>query len=156
MRTFGFNKLVRDGVIDGMERDGSVPTWRVLDDVEFKQELVKKLLEELREARASLYNPDEVVDVMEVEEWLSELGLEKATLELWQAFNQEVEEECMLDWDQLEEIRAEKQRRMGGFSYRAYVETVSVHEDNSWIPHYLTFPDLYPEIIGQSGQGERT
>ena len=146
MRTFGYDKLVKDGVLDGMFKDGSIPDWRRLDDDrEFREKLELKFLEEMREARVSKYDADEVADVMIVPDWLFGLSL-TAKVDFWQGFAEEVEVECMLNWSQLEAVKRGRLRAFGGYSYRAYVKTVSVRDDNLWIPHYLAFPDLYPEI----------
>ena len=47
MRTFRFDKLVRDKIVPTMEREGSVVKWHKLDDDDYVLELVKKLEEEL-------------------------------------------------------------------------------------------------------------
>ena len=44
-----FNKLVRDYIPDKIESNGEVAVTRVLNDVEYKDELYKKLLEEANE-----------------------------------------------------------------------------------------------------------
>ena len=42
-----YNKLVRDKIIDIIEADGRIAKYRILDDNEYRQELNKKLQEEL-------------------------------------------------------------------------------------------------------------
>ena len=49
MRTFVFNKLVRDKILKQMEEAGDVVKWHRLDDEAFGAELIKKLEEELDE-----------------------------------------------------------------------------------------------------------
>ena len=43
-----FNKLVRDKIPEKIKNNGEVPYTRVLSDEEFRIELEKKLLEEIR------------------------------------------------------------------------------------------------------------
>ena len=44
-----YRKLVRDKIPEIIEADGKVPVTKKLDDAEFRKELNKKLLEEVRE-----------------------------------------------------------------------------------------------------------
>lgn len=44
-----YNKLVRDKITDIIEADGRIAKYRILDDNEYRQELNKKLQEEVRE-----------------------------------------------------------------------------------------------------------
>ena len=44
-----YNKLVRDKITDIIETDGRIAKYRILDDNEYRQELNKKLQEEVKE-----------------------------------------------------------------------------------------------------------
>ena len=64
-----FNKLVRDYIPDKIESNGKVAVTRVLNDVEYKDELYKKLLEEANEVVSSKNHDEtleELADVVEV------------------------------------------------------------------------------------------
>ena len=64
-----FNKLVRDYIPDKIESNGEVAVTRVLNDVEYKDELYKKLLEEANEVVSSKNHDEtleELADVVEV------------------------------------------------------------------------------------------
>ena len=44
-----YNKLVRDKIVDIIEADGRKAEYRILNNAEYKQELNKKLQEEVNE-----------------------------------------------------------------------------------------------------------
>lgn len=72
-----FNKLVRDKIPEIILADNRQPVTRILDDVEFKSELEKKLLEEYREVLAATDSNDrveELADIIEVFSALVRLG----------------------------------------------------------------------------------
>lgn len=62
-------KLVRDKIPEIIENSGKEPIIRVLDDTEYKEELLKKLYEEYREvieAKTKEETLEECSDVLEV------------------------------------------------------------------------------------------
>ncbi|SRR5712691_2584973 len=101
-----YNKLVRDRVPEIIGQDGHRAVTRVLDDDRFLAELLAKLIEEAREARAaSAYDlPAELADVLEV--------LQSAVIA------------AGLTWDELLAVAAGKRARRGGFSRRLFLEYV--------------------------------
>ena len=60
-----YRKLVRDKIPEIIEADGKVPVTKKLDDAEFRKELNKKLLEEVREYIEDS-NVEELADIVEV------------------------------------------------------------------------------------------
>lgn len=60
-----YNKLVRDKITDIIEADGRVAKYRILDDNEYRQELNKKLQEEVKEYLED-NNIEELADIVEV------------------------------------------------------------------------------------------
>lgn len=102
------HKLVRDRIPEIITEHGERPATRILDDVEYKQELKKKLHEEVEEFDRS-ESIEELVDVLEVVYALS--ATQKVSTE------------------QLEAIRQEKQKERGGFDKRIFLmETLSGQE----------------------------
>ena len=60
-----FNKLVRDKIPQIIEANGEQARTRILDDAEYREELNKKLLEEVAEYSAD-NNVEELADIVEV------------------------------------------------------------------------------------------
>lgn len=60
-----YNKLVRDKIVDIIEADGRKAEYRILDNVEFRKELNKKLQEEVHEYLED-NNVEELADIVEV------------------------------------------------------------------------------------------
>ena len=76
-----YNKLVRDNIPNIIESKGETPVTRVLNDIEYKEELEKKLLEEYKEVIEASGNDriEELADMIEV---IRALGkLENASIE---------------------------------------------------------------------------
>jgi predicted house-cleaning noncanonical NTP pyrophosphatase (MazG superfamily) len=64
-----YNKLVRDGIPEIIEAKGHIAHTRLLEEQEYRQELLKKLIEEAQEASETksdeeLFN--ELADILEV------------------------------------------------------------------------------------------
>ena len=62
---FYYNKLVRDKIIENIERKGHKCEYKKLSKDEYKKELDKKLLEEANEV-IEVHNAEEISDLMEV------------------------------------------------------------------------------------------
>lgn len=60
-----YNKLVRDKIVDIIEADGRKAEYRILNKAEYKQELKKKLQEEVNEYLED-NNIEELADIIEV------------------------------------------------------------------------------------------
>lgn len=70
-----YNKLVRDNIPKIINDQGKTPILKVLDDVEYKEELEKKLYEEYLEVVESSYSTriEELADMIEVISALAKL-----------------------------------------------------------------------------------
>ena len=70
-----YNKLVRDNIPKIINDQGKTPILKVLDDVEYKEELEKKLYEEYLEVVESSYSTriEELADMVEVISALAKL-----------------------------------------------------------------------------------
>jgi predicted house-cleaning noncanonical NTP pyrophosphatase (MazG superfamily) len=128
MRTFRFDKLVRDKIVEQQQQGGGNPDYKVLEGAEYLEAMKTKILEEAGE--------------MSIDD-ASELLKELADL-------QEVID-CMLEAigsskEQLAEAQAQKNAKAGSFKKRLFIRTVAVPDDNEWIDYYLKNPERYPEI----------
>lgn len=128
MRTFRLNKLVRDGIVEDMERNGQQVVSRKLSDEEHGKALVSKVVEEALEIDPTdpKGSAKELGDVLEVVEALAaHMGLS------------------------MEEIRAnqaQSRQKLGGFTDKIFVETVTVQDGDTWGDYYANDPQKYPEI----------
>lgn len=74
-----YNKLIRDKIIEIIEANGEKPVYHILNEVEYKQELVKKLTEEYQELLEAIKedNIDAIVeesaDLLEVVRAINEM-----------------------------------------------------------------------------------
>jgi len=62
---YTYNKLVRDKILEGLDKKGLKYTYSILDNSEYSKELNKKLLEESNEYIQD-QNIEEIADIMEV------------------------------------------------------------------------------------------
>lgn len=60
-----YKKLVRDKILEIIEKDNFVPIYRKLDNKEYQEELNKKLIEELKEYLEG-QRVEELADIVEV------------------------------------------------------------------------------------------
>jgi predicted house-cleaning noncanonical NTP pyrophosphatase (MazG superfamily) len=145
MPTFRFDKLVRDKIVPILERDGCLVTWRTLsDDAEFAEKLAEKLEEELRELDEACLDEnrsiEELADIEEVRDALHDIDTEQTYGEVIYAADREVRvalEELDIDYNNVLETRAVKNRKNGAFISRMFVETVAVPDHSPWIERYL-------------------
>jgi len=98
-----YGKLVRDKIIDIIQKNGEKPIYHTLSDEEYLAELHKKLFEEATEfvEEDSL---EELADLMEV---IYAIAKHKN-----------------IDMKQVEQIRLNKREKRGGFEDKIYLETV--------------------------------
>ncbi len=88
----GYNKLVRDKIPEILERKGVSYEKRIASPKEYKEELVKKLVEEVSEF-VEANDPEELADVLEVIEALRKLP----------------------EYSNIEDLRLQKRKERGGF-----------------------------------------
>ncbi|MGJ3221017.1 nucleoside triphosphate pyrophosphohydrolase [Geobacillus thermoleovorans] len=105
-----YNKLVRDRIPTIIEQAGKTFTTRILDDEEYRKELQKKAFEELEEyvqAETDEAALEELADVLEIIHALAECH--GASIE------------------QVEQIRAQKAEKRGGFREKIFL--IEVHDE---------------------------
>jgi len=96
-----YNKLVRDKITDIIEADGRTAKYRILDDNEYRQELNKKLQEEVKEYLED-NNVEELADIVEV---------------IYGILNS-----MDISIKEFEKIRINKQEKRGVFDKKIYLE----------------------------------
>ena len=96
-----YNKLVRDKITDIIEADGRIAKYRILDENEYRQELNKKLQEEVKEYLED-NNVEELADIVEVI-----YGILKS---------------MDVSIKEFEKIRINKQEKRGAFEKKIYLE----------------------------------
>ncbi len=96
-----YNKLVRDKITDIIEADGRIAKYRILDENEYRQELNKKLQEEVKEYLED-NNVEELADIVEV------------IYGILSSMNVSIQE--------FEKIRINKQEKRGAFEKKIYLE----------------------------------
>lgn len=100
---YSYNKLIRDKNVEIMKKKGCKVTYEVLNDKRYREELDKKLKEEVNEYLEA-YDIEEMADVMEV--ICTMLDYTGVTME------------------EVEKVRLEKQNRKGGFKNKIYLKDV--------------------------------
>ncbi len=98
-----YNKLVRDKIPEIITRRGDRPVTQVLDANVYRQELRRKLQEEVTEFVES-ENAEELADILEVVYALAVDG--------------------GVSLSQLEEMRKQKRREKGGFDQRIFLAEI--------------------------------
>ena len=91
----GYNKLVRDKIPEILDKKGIAYKKKIANDGEYKEELIKKLSEEVEEFILEK-DPNELADVLEVIEALKKIP----------------------EYDGVEELRISKKKERGGFECR--------------------------------------
>lgn len=101
-----YNKLVRDRIPEIIESNGEEPITRILDDEEYRSELIKKLNEEYDEVVNASGEDiiEELADMLEVMESIA--GLQYKTL------------------DDIILVKEKKKNKRGGFSKKIFLEGV--------------------------------
>ena len=106
-----YNKLVRDRIPAIVTNAGQTAVTRVMDDFEYRQALLIKLVEEVGEFTKER-SLDELADILEVVYALAEAeGASK---------------------EELEFRRAEKARSRGGFAERVFLIETKEKKSTSW------------------------
>ncbi|MDD4901618.1 MAG: nucleoside triphosphate pyrophosphohydrolase [Patescibacteria group bacterium] len=101
-----YNKLVRDRIPEIIKADGENPKTRILDDTEYKKELLKKAVEEANELLAAGEDKKELI---------KEIGDIEEVLEyIIKSFN--------LDGGEIEKLKSMRKEKRGGFDKRIFLE----------------------------------
>ncbi len=128
-RSFLFDKLVRDKVLERCKARGMQTKYEFLEGEQYIAALKAKLLEEVQEVLAE-QEPAEVAKEM------------ADVLEVFTALQQAIG----LADEKLAELRQAKNAKRGAFSKGLYMHSISMQADNKFIEYYEKNADRYPEI----------
>ena len=107
-----FNKLVRDNIPNIIKDNGEIAVTRILDDIEYRKELYKKLIEEANElvnSNDQKNTLEELADVLEVIRAIAILEDKKL--------------------DDIIEIASQKRLKRGEFAKRIFLEKTYYKKD---------------------------
>lgn len=130
MRTFLYNKLVRDKMPHWMEFRGAVVHVKPLTDAEYDEQLRIKLLEEA----------DEVVLAKSKAELMEEMADVYEVLDAFCAFHNFSKEEVAA-------VQEKKREERGGFFNRIFVTVTDHHKGSAGEQYCLNDPKKYPEVL---------
>ncbi|HRN90289.1 MAG TPA: hypothetical protein PK265_02765 [Candidatus Saccharibacteria bacterium] len=131
MPRFYFEKLVRDKILDRSLDDAEVlhVEYRLLGEIDKKQELIKKIIEEVDEIPITPELTDDV---------LGEIADVQATVDaLCKAYG--------ITKNQLTVAIEKKADKNGGFEKGAYIEYVDLSDKSEWVDIFRKQPDKYRE-----------
>lgn len=100
-----YNKLVRDNIIDIILKDNGTPSFKTLNNDDFKFALKEKFLEESKELKEATTKEDiinELSDILELVNALANIS--------------------DINLDDLENKRLEKRNKKGGFDKKIFLE----------------------------------
>lgn len=130
MPTFTYAKLVRDAIPSFHEEAGHTLVSRTLTGKELSDALIDKLHEET----------DEISNALDTDELLEEIA------DVQQIINDLCKVHDITEAD-LTRVIAKKAERKGGFLQGAYIETVTMpNENDEWVEYCRRSPEKYPEI----------
>ena len=122
MRIFKMKKLVRDKIVEKIEKRGNKVDSKILKDKEYIDELKTKLKEELVEL-------DEV-NFGDKENFKNELADIQLLIDCLLKANNISKKDLL-------ESQKEKSDKMGGFDKKIFVDTVSLLDDDDWVEYYI-------------------
>lgn len=130
MKTFYFNKLVRDKVLQRCLDDPKVKTYyQHLETKQYIEALIEKLHEETDEVSVALTRDELVVELADVQEVIDALT---AAYEITK--------------DEIKSVQQSKIEKNGAFADRAYIERVELDDDSEWVAVLRAQPDKYKEV----------
>lgn len=109
-----YNKLVRDNIINKITNNDEIALYRVLDDIEYKKELLNKLKEECNEVVDAFNNGTSADMVMELADVLEVINY------LAKSINVNMQE--------VDNVAMMKKMKNGGFDKKYYLEKTKKRE----------------------------
>lgn len=99
-----YNKLVRDRIPEIIEKNGSTYDSKILDEIEYREELRKKLSEEIEEYLNATNDEEAIEELADILELIHALAVtHSSTIE------------------EVEKVRVDKAEKRGGFEEKIYL-----------------------------------
>lgn len=114
-------KLVRDKIVENIQKKGNKVDSRILDDKQFFDELKKKLQEELDELTE--------VDFDDRKNLINELS----DIQLLISYSLKT---LNISTEELDKMQAKKAVRAGNFDKRIFIDTVTLPDNDEWVEYY--------------------
>lgn len=130
MKTYKFDKMIRDDLLQRMHDKGIIVHLKSINDENIIDYYKAKLVEESKEVQ----NSD---DRQELIEELADLTEVIAALMVKLGINAE----------EVEYARVAKKEAKGGFSKAVVVDTVDIDPEHEFAIYYAANPDKYPEVV---------
>ncbi len=103
------NKLVRDNIPEIIKKDKAEPITRILEQAEFIKELLVKLVEEAKEAAASMNEKPEL---------MKEIG------DVYEVIDAIIDN-CGLDKEEIMKLKNKRRQERGGFLKKIFLESIN-------------------------------
>jgi len=129
MPTFKLNKLVRDKLREEYLLDGQEAVYRSLSIEEHKNELKNKIIEEASEINTNAPIEDIISEIADIRQAIDDLVL------LYEISD-----------DQIKFKQQTKYSKKGGFVSGAFVETITLKDNDKWLEYYRKNPDIFKEL----------
>ena len=126
-------KLVRDNLVEMMQKLGEQVEWRTLEDTEFLREAGRKVTEETTEFDPAKPDAKELVDIIEIAETVARAARDAAA-------------KAGISPEELEALQLQWREERGGFAKRTYVESIAMADDDKWAAYYASDPSRFTEI----------
>jgi len=102
-----YNKLVRDNIPHIVMRDGGQPKTRKLSVPQYKEQLLRKIVEEAEEVSRAKGGAVLIKEISDVEEVLDAIRIA-----------------LKLDKKEIEHVRTQRKKERGGFAKRIFLESI--------------------------------
>lgn len=106
-----YNKLIRDKILEIIEKIGEKPYWRVLNKKEYLREIKKKILEEAKELVKTKKKKEIINEIVDIQELIDTLALELG-----------------LTKSQIQKQQKVKNKKRGGFKKRLFLIKTEEYE----------------------------
>ena len=129
MPIFRLHKLVRDKLRAEYERTGQKATYIELSAEEYKNQLVKKIIEEVSEIKTDDSIDEITNEIADTQQAIDDLIVA-----------------CGITNEKVKFTQQVRSNLKGGFAAGYFVETLELSDDDPWVEYYRKRPDVFPEV----------